>query len=149
MRVERFGGDFPNTGPRDSGVVYMTHRMRLATIPVLTVAILALAATSCDNPVAALTGVTAVSTNPLSPVAPFDPLSGPAHTHRCTIPASDIADMLPQGGTYFTTTADGHAHQVVLNQADFEVLAARNGSVSVISSAAGDPPHRHRFVFTN
>jgi len=127
----------------------MTRRAFAVTVAICTAAILALAVTSCDNPVAALTGVTAVSTNPLNPVPPFDQMPGPTHTHRCTIPASDIANMLPQGGTYFTTTIEGHSHQVVVSQADFEVLAAHNGSVSVISSAGGSPSHRHRFIFQN
>ncbi len=122
----------------------MTRRGFAVTIPILTAAILALAVSSCENPVGAVPGVTAVSTNPLE-------MGVAAHTHRCTIPASDIAD-LPAQATYFTTTAEGHSHQVKLRQADLQTLADHNGAVSVTSEPAQvETPteHTHRFVFQN
>lgn len=98
-----------------------------------------LAGTSCDNPVAALTGVTAIST------------LAENHTHRCSIPLSDIDDP-PAGGRSYTTTTDvGHAHTVSVSESQLRDLQQPGAAVSVVSStapAAGPPPpHSHRFDF--
>lgn len=105
----------------------------------LAFALAALANSSCEDPVAALFGVTAVSTR------------DQGHEHRCTIPLSDI-ETPPMGGrTYTTTTDSGHSHTVHLSEVQLRDLQQRGAAVSVTSSTAPatgpPPPHTHRFDF--
>jgi hypothetical protein len=103
----------------------------------LAISLAMVAGTACDDPVAGLTGVTAVSTADGSP----------AHTHRCTIPRSDIDDPPMGGRTYPTTSAEGHQHMVHLSEGNLRDLQQPNAAVSVTSSMAGSPAHDHRFDF--
>ncbi len=114
----------------------LTRRMDRVRWLGLCAALLGLLATSCDDPVAALVGISAVSTETLG------------HTHRCTIPASDVADPPGDTNTYVTTTTQAHSHVVTLSRSDLMVLNEPNQSVSVQSESAGNPPHRHTFIFT-
>ena len=106
--------------------------------------LLGLLLTSCDDPVAALIGVTAVSTGPTPPTA------GAGHSHRCSIPTSDLQNPAPGNSSYVTTTALGHTHNVQLSQSDLMTLNEPNGGVDVLTSDRnGDgASHTHRFLFT-
>lgn len=102
--------------------------------------LLGLLLTACDDPVAALIGVTAVSTNPST---------GPVHTHRCSIPSSDLQDPPGNVNTYVSTTTQAHSHVVTLSRSDLMTLNEPNGSVNIQSESAGDPPHTHNFIFNH
>lgn len=109
--------------------------------------LLGLLLTSCDDPVAALIGVTAVST--ASRVAP-DPMT-PTHTHRCAIPSSDLQDPPGNTNTYITTTSDGHSHVVTLSRDQLLTLDEPNGAVSVEAEPAviNNFAHTHTFHFVH
>ena len=98
-------------------------------------ALLGLLLTSCDDPVAALIGITAVSTETLG------------HTHRSAIPSSDLLDPPGDQNTYVSTTTQAHSHHVTLSRSDLMVLNEPNGSVGIQSESAGTPPHQHTFTF--
>jgi len=117
-------------------------RRRIAVTGALALVVVAGGITniSCEDPVAALVGVTTVSTNV------------EMHVHRCTIPISDI-DNPPSGGrSYVSTTVETHSHTVFLTETQLRDLQQPGAGVSVTSStAAGMPPpppsHNHRFDF--
>lgn len=102
--------------------------------------LLALLLASCDDPVAALIGVTAVSSTTSN---------GPAHTHRCSIPSSDLQNPPGDDNVYVTTTTDGHSHQVHVTRENLQILNEPNGFLSVQSEPAGNPSHTHRFDFNH
>jgi len=99
--------------------------------------LLGLLLTSCDDPVAALIGVTAVST------------ATQGHTHRCSIPSSDLVNPPADQNSYISTTVQGHSHVVQVSRSDLMTLNEPNGSVNVQSEPAGDPPHTHNFLFNH
>ena len=105
-------------------------------------AILALFASSCDDPVAAALGVTAVSGPPM--VNPGDP-PVMSHAHRCTIPMSDIENP-PAMKPYETSTDLGHHHVIQLTASALMVLAEPNGSIQVVTEP-DMTGHTHVFTF--
>jgi hypothetical protein len=104
-------------------------------LALVTAAALAVSNTGCEDPVAALTGVTTISTQ----------VQG--HTHRCSIPLSDIEDPPSGGRSYTSTTAEGHSHTVLVSQAQLADLQQPGAAVSVQTSENGATPHRHVFNF--
>ena len=113
------------------------YASRTATIVLLALGLVALWASGCTDPVAALGAINATS----SVVA--------GHSHRCAIPLSDVDDPPPNGRTY-TTTTDGtppneHAHTVFLTAAQLTDLQTRNSVVDLLTSEVQG--HTHRFLF--
>jgi len=99
---------------------------------------------SCEDPVAALIGITAVSGGPKTD----PPDDVPAHTHRGSIPQSDLNDPPSEGGTYLTTTALSHSHSFHLERDQLLTLTEQNQSVTIDT----DPEmsmggHWHTFFF--
>lgn len=110
-------------------------RLQRWTVCALVAGALTAIDSGCDDPVAALTGVTAISTQ----------VQG--HTHRCSVPLSDIEDPPAGGRSYTTTTEDGHAHVVPVSENQLRDLQQGGAAVSVVSASAGATPHTHRFDF--
>jgi hypothetical protein len=107
----------------------------MGTILLLALALVSLWASGCTDPVAALGAINATS----SVVA--------GHSHRCTIPLSDVNDPPPNGQDYDTTT-DGttaHFHKVHLSVGQLTSLQDRNASQAVETSVTDS--HKHVFIF--
>lgn len=98
---------------------------------------LALSSAGCEDPTGPISGITAVS----------EVVNG--HSHRATIPLSDINDPLPGGRDYTSTTDAGHAHLVHLSQQQLTDLQQRGAALSVSSGTRipPDPPDNHVHVF--
>lgn len=101
----------------------------------------AAAMAGCEDPVAALTGLTATSSAPRGQNPGSD-----GHTHRVTVPLGDIESPPPGGRAYATTTAgtSPHAHTVTLTDAQLTDLQQNGAVVSVATS--NDQDHFHVFL---
>lgn len=101
----------------------------------------AAAMAGCEDPVAALTGLTATSTAPRGPSPGSD-----GHTHRVTVPLGDI-ELPPPGGRVYATTTAGtspHAHTVTLTEDQLTDLQQNGAVVSIATSNEQD--HFHVFL---
>lgn len=106
-----------------------------ARVVVLTLGMLALWATGCENPVAAFTGLTE------------DSSVVDGHSHRVTIPARDIND--PTGNRSYETSTAGstaHSHGIELTQTQLQDLQQDGAFVEVLTSRKNNHAHTFRFV---
>jgi len=113
---------------------------RAAGCVALSMVIVALWATGCDNPVAAFVGVTGTSSEQNG------------HRHQATVPPGDIDDPPSDGRTYSSTTAGtpAHSHAVRLNAPQLADLKQSGAGVEVTSAAAlagTAQEHTHTFLF--
>jgi len=115
---------------------------RSGVVVAIAAALLAVATSSCDDPVAALIGVTAVSGPPMA----IGGATVMPHQHRCTIPMSDI-ESPPMSASYVTSTELGHFHFVDLSRSALMALAEPNGSIQVETRTEMGSTHTHVFTF--
>ena len=67
---------------------------------------------------------------------------GASHTHTVTISLANVNDP-PSNDITLNSSASGHTHQIVLNQTDYENLAA--GNTIIKTSTPDNTGHSHTF----
>jgi hypothetical protein len=91
---------------------------------------------ACFDPTAPAGGISAESSSE----------GVPAHTHRATIPMSDVESPPSGGATYATATSAGHAHTVTLTRTQLTDLQQHGAAVSLLTTG-GPGDHQHGFNF--